>query len=108
MTPTTATQNARPAHGTALINAERSSAASSQSMAYLNKNGRTTRSLTERDTLRAAAQSRRAFTAVLNSACTRHGARAGQGCWSVPRIDRGPSTAVCASRVALVFLGGIR
>lgn len=59
------------------------------------------------DRLSTAATSRRALNAVLSSPCTRHGARAGRGCWEMPRgIDptgRTTYPAVCAARVGAVF-----
>lgn len=57
------------------------------------------------DRLGSAAMSRRAFMAVIGTACTRHGARAGQPCWPMPSDDRRsrPVLTACGYRIAVVL-----
>jgi len=60
-----------------------------------------------RDPLATAALSRRAFNAVLSTACTKHNARAGAACWPMPPSRDRPVLSVCGDRIA-VTLGGTR
>lgn len=62
------------------------------------------------DRLGTAATSRRAFNAALNgTGCTRHAARPGQPCWSIPsgyRVGTLDHRALCGPRIAVVFGSG--
>lgn len=83
--------------------AERASRATSDSLTRLGQS----KNLRRSDPLATAASSRRAFMAVLNTACTRHGARAGVSCWSLPGDTRAHH-AVCGKRIDVVFSAGLR
>lgn len=90
-----------PGGRTGLQTAERSGEDVRSTLRRLGQSGG---ALHRADALSVAASSRRMFAAVLATACTRHGARAGQPCWTLPsgvRLSH-DHAGLCGSRVAVV------